>query len=595
MFFPAANDSQAAWPILTPAQCSRLISYGPAEETAVGDVLFRAGEPTTDLIAIESGWVEVFCDAIRERPEDLVVTHGPGRFVGEFTLFTGQTRSVGARAVSAGRIHRINLERFRNLMDTDSELSDILLRALLARRELLRTGPAARSIEILGAVSSAGTLALRTYAGRQMLANTWIDADSAEGAALLNTYALTRDDLPCVIVLGEPLPRATPGSLAERIGLSYRGDQSVVDLAVIGGGPAGLAAAVYGASEGLSTLLLDGIGVGGQAACSSRIENYLGFPFGISGEALTDLAHVQAVKFGARLSSPCQVVGLDATGPHPRLTIGDGTEIEARAVILAMGAHYRRLAVDRWDEFEGAGIYFAATDLEARACRGNPVTVVGGANSAGQAALFLAACGNPVTLAIRSRHASATMSTYLLDRLRTHPGVTLRTGTQVTGLDGDDCLSAITLTETASGVSEVTPCHGLFCFIGADPPTGWLNGPALHDDGFIRTDVALTAEDLGGAWAALGRGPLPFETNIPRVFAVGDVRYGSMKRISAAVGEGASAVRSVHAVLAAESADTPTGELIHAQQARREQPVEVDVRPAGRIGDARAPIFRNAS
>ena len=517
---------------------------------AVGDLVFRAGEPTTELTVIESGWVEVFRGAIRDSPEDLVVSHGPGRFVGEFTLFTGQTLYLSGRAVAAGRIYRVTLDRFRDLMAEDPDLSDILLRALLARRELLRSGPAARSIEIVGSESSAGTLALRTYAARQMLAHTWVDAASAEGRAILSTYALTTEDLPVVILLGDPMPRATPGILAERIGLSYHGDATTVDLAVIGGGPAGLAAAVYGASEGLSTVLLDGIGAGGQAASSSRIENYLGFPFGVSGGALTELAHVQAVKFGARLSSPCEVVALDATGSVPRLTISDGTEIRARAVILAMGAHYRRLPLDRWADFEGAGIYFAATELEARSCGESPVTVVGGANSAGQAALFLASRGNEVTLAIRSTDAGAEMSSYLLDRLRVHPAVTIRAGTEVTALDGDRSLSKITLTDRVSGISADHLCAGLFCFIGADPPTEWLTGIALHDDGFIRTDVALTDADLGPEWAAAKRTPLPFETSSPRVFAVGDVRYGSMKRIAAAVGEGASAVRSVHAALA---------------------------------------------
>ena len=551
MIAPATEELQAAWPPLTPEQLSRLISYGTAADIAAGELIFRAGEPTTELIVIESGWVEIFRGAIRDYPEDLVVTHGPGRFLGEFTLFTGQTLYLSGRAVATGRIHRVTLERFRDLMAEEPELSDILLRALLARRELLRAGPAARSIEILGSESSAGTLALRTYAARQMLAHTWIDADSAEGNVVLSAYALTREDLPCVVVLGEPLPRATPGILAERIGLSYQDDQTTVDLAVVGGGPAGLAAAVYGASEGLATVLVDGVGVGGQAASSSRIENYLGFPFGVSGADLTELALVQAAKFGARLSSPCPVVALDAAGPHPRLTISDGTEINARAVILAMGAHYRRLPIDRWGEFEGAGIYFAATEMEARSCRDNPVTVVGGANSAGQAALFLAAQGNPVTLAIRSPDPGAEMSAYLLDRLRAHPAVTIRAGTEVTGLDGDGSLTHITLTDRKSGVSSVQPCGGLFCFIGADPPTVWLTGIALDDEGFIRTDVALAADDLGPAWEARHRTPLPFETSIPNVFAAGDVRFGSMKRIAAAVGEGASAVRSVHAALGA--------------------------------------------
>ena len=555
----ATDDPQAAWPALTVSQFTRLTSYGVPHDIAAGDVLYRAGEPTTELLVIEQGWVEVFRGPIRDLPEDLIVSHGPGRFLGEFTLFTGQTLYLGGRAVTPGRVHRISLERFRDLMAEDPELSDILLRALLARRELLRNGPAARSIEILGNEASGGTLALRTYAARQMLAHTWIDADSAEGAAVIAAYRLSPTDLPCAVVLGDPITRATPGMLAERIGLSYRGDGVTVDLAIVGGGPAGLAAAVYGASEGLSTVLVDGIGVGGQAASSSRIENYLGFPFGISGAGLTELAQVQAAKFGARLSSPCQVVALDVPDGRPRLTISDGTVIDARAVILAMGAHYRRLPIDRWDDYEGAGIYFAATDLEARACRDDPVIVVGGANSAGQAALFLASRGNPVTVAIRAADAGAEMSAYLLDRLRAHPAIVIREGTEVVGLHGDAALAGVTMIERTTGTTHEQPCAGLFCFIGADPPTGWLTAVALHDDGFIRTDVSLAPADLGPAWATLGRTPLPFETSVPGVFAVGDIRYGSMKRIAAAVGEGASAVRSVHAALAAHLDDgTPS-------------------------------------
>jgi thioredoxin reductase (NADPH) len=541
-----------AWPTLTSSQFGRVVRYGTTSDVAAGEIVCRAGEPTTELIVIEQGCVEVFRDPIRDRPEAVVVRHGPGRFVGEFTLFTGQNWYVSVRAVVAGRIHRITVERFRDLMAEDPELSDILLRALLARRDVNRGGAAARSVEIIGRESSAGTLALRTYAARQMLAHTWIDANSPEGDALLHCYGMDHNDLPVVIVLGVPQARATPGLLAERIGLSYT-DHGTVDVAVIGGGPAGLAAAVYGASEGLSTLLLDGVGIGGQAASSSRIENYLGFPFGVSGGGLTELALVQAVKFGAHVSTPCQVVALDTAGENPRLTISDGTKVTARSVILAMGARYRRLPLDRWDEFEGSGIYFAATDLEARNCRDDPVTIVGGANSAGQAALFLAAHGNPVTLAIRSPDAAAEMSTYLLDRLRAHPAVTIRPGTQVSGLDGDCCLSSVTLTNTVTGVSTDQRCTGLFCFIGADPPTSWLQGVALHHDGFIRTDNALGREDLQARWAGHARGPLPFETSVPRVFAVGDVRSGSMKRIAGAVGEGASAVRSVHVALASSS------------------------------------------
>ena len=542
------------WPVLAADQVARIVTYGTPMDLAAGDVVFSAGSPTAELFVVESGTVDVFRDPIRDLPAEPVITHGPGRFVGEFSLFTGQARFLSARMTDAGRIHRITLDRFRNLMADDPEVSDMLLRALLGRRRLLQQTAAARSIEIIGHENSADSLALRVYAGRQMLPHVWIDAASGEARALTAHYGLGQRDLPAVLVLGSPIPRATPLALAERIGLSYRGQGDVVDLTVVGGGPGGLAAAVYGASEGLSTVLLDGVGTGGQAAASSRIENYLGFPYGVSGGDLADLGLIQAMKFGVRLSSPCVVTALDASGDEIKLSISDGNVIRTRAVVLATGAQYRRLPVERWADFEGSGIYFAATELEARSCRQGPVTVIGGANSAGQASLFLAASGSSVTLAVRSRDVGAEMSAYLVDRLRAHPNVTIRTGTEVTGLDGDTSLRQVTLRHAESGEMAEQPCHGLFCFIGAEPMTGWLTGAALCSSGFVRTDVDLQAEDLGSAWQAPGRRPLPFETNIPRVFAVGDVRYGSMKRIAAAAGEGASAVRSVHAALAASSA-----------------------------------------
>jgi thioredoxin reductase (NADPH) len=544
------------WPVLTADQVRRVTGYGASADLDAGDVVFSAGSPTAELIVVESGTVDVVRGPIRDLPEEPVVTHGPGRFVGEFSLFTGQARFLSARMTDAGRIHRIVLDRFRNLMADDPEISDIVLRALLGRRRLLQHTGAARSIEIIGHESSAGCLALRVYAERQMLPHIWIDAASAEAQAVIGHYGLGPSDLPAVLVLGDPVPEATPGVLAERIGLSYRGTDGVADLTVVGGGPAGLAAAVYGASEGLSTVLLDGIGVGGQAAASSRIENYLGFPYGISGGDLTDLGQVQALKFGVRLSSPCTVTGLDASGEEIRLGISDGNTIRTHAVILATGARYRRLPIERWEDFEGAGIYFAATELEARSCRDKPVTVIGGANSAGQAALFLAGRGNPVTLAVRSGDVGAEMSAYLLDRLRAHPGVTIRGATEVTAVDGGTSLREITLRHRKTGETATQPCFGLFCFIGADPATAWLSGVALHGDGFIRTGTDLQADDLGPPWLAAGRLPLPFETSVPRVFAVGDVRHGSMKRIAAATGEGASAVRSVHVAIAAPRAVT---------------------------------------
>lgn len=540
------TPAEEAFPTLTPAQLERLRSYGTRHVIAVGDTVFEAGDTSMDLVVIDEGAVDIVRPATRGLPEEVVANHGAGRFLGELMLLTGQVVYLTGRVVQAGQIHRISPERFRRLMGDDPELSDLLLRAFLARRTYLRTAAAA-SVEIVGSSLSAATLALRTYASRQLLPHLWLDSDDTAVQALMTTMGLVSADLPAVLTQNRVLRRATAGELAEILGLSYhRGANKPVDLAVIGAGPAGLAAALYGASEGLETVLLDAVGPGGQAADSARIENYLGFPKGISGAELTSAAAVQALKFGAELSSPCNVVALDTSAERLRVVLGDGTEITTHAAVIATGARYRRLPLERWADFEGAGIYYAATELEARDCGDSPVTVVGGANSSGQAALFLAVRGNEVTIAIRGPDIGAGMSAYLVDRLLAHPRVNVRTSTQVTRLEGETSLASIALTDTAADSVTHQACGGLFCFIGAEPATGWLKGVVTDEDGFIRTDVQLRDEDLGETWAALGRTPLPFETSVPAVFAAGDVRLGSMKRVAAAVGEGASAVRSVH-------------------------------------------------
>jgi thioredoxin reductase (NADPH) len=321
------------------------------------------------------------------------------------------------------------------------------------------------------------------------------------------------------------------------------------DLVIAGSGPAGLAAAVYGASEGLGTLILDSVAVGGQAGSSSRIENYLGFPTGVSGEELTQRAVVQAEKFGAHLSSPCAATSLRQEAGHLVVRLSDGTDVLGRAVIAATGASYRRLAVDRLEDFEGNGVYYAATALEGALCAALPVAVVGGGNSAGQAALFLAELGCPVALVIRGPDIGKNMSRYLVDRIQTHAGVRVHLRTEVTGLEGERSLAAIRL--SGPDGERVTPCVGLFSLIGADPSSAWLAGcAALDEHGFVLTDFELDDAHLDGGWVAAGRRPLPFETSRPGLFAVGDLRSGSMKRVASAVGEGSAAVRSVHQYLA---------------------------------------------
>ena len=542
-------EDPVAFPELSDAQLARLSSYGTPETVEAGDVLYGPGDTTYDLVVLEDATVEIVQPATRDAPEESLVRFGPGSFLGELNILTGQAVYLIARVVEGGRVHRIAPARFRRLMAEDPELSDILLEAFSARREILRQNGASRGIELVGSAMDSASLALRTYAARRRLPHLWFDADSVAGHSLMRAASLTSADLPAALMPDRVLTRATPGELAETLGLSYRGIDGggAVDLTVVGAGPAGLAAAVYGASEGLTTVLLDAVGPGGQAATSSRIENYLGFPSGISGAELAERAETQALKFGARLSTPCEIVALDIA-EHLHAVLADGTAIATRALIIASGARYRSLALERWDDFVGAGIFYAATELEARSCADGPVTVVGGGNGAGQAALFLASCGCEVTVAIRRPEIDSGMSRYLVDRLLASPRITVRGGTEVTRLDGGHALESISLADRA-GESNEQACHGLFCFIGAEPATGWLTGVALDEHGFVRTDVELTTDELGETWSALGRRPLPFETSVPGVFAVGDVRHGSMKRVAAAVGDGASAVRSVHSAI----------------------------------------------
>ncbi len=539
-----------ASPRLTETDIASLASYGVEQDVRAGDTVFRPGDPSYDLVVIVTGRVQLFSPMSRHDPEVLVTEYGPGGFVGELSLLTGQSVSLTARVLEAGRILRISPVQFRRLMAENPAISDVMVRTFLARRDLLRLGSAARLLEIIGHESSSEALALRTFVARRRLPHIWLEADSLAGRALMHSTELGAGDLPAVLSPDRVLRRATPSSLADLVGLVHRPVQgTVADLVVIGSGPAGLAAAVYGASEGLDTVLVDAVGPGGQAAASSRIENYLGFPSGISGEDLTQRAILQALKFGVRLLSPCGVAELDTSATQLDVVLDDGIRVPTRAAVIATGVHYRGLPLPRWADFEGAGIYYAATALEAQPQQGRPVVVVGGANSAGQAALYLASLGCAVSLVVRAESLAQSMSSYLSDRLLAEGRVQVLTSTAVTGLIGDAELVEVTLTDQKSGAVADHSCRALFCFIGADPATGWKHHVALDARGFVQTDVQLDTGGADSVWTALNRQPLPFETSSPGVFAVGDVRAGSIKRVASAAGEGASAIRSVHAVV----------------------------------------------
>jgi thioredoxin reductase (NADPH) len=526
-----------------------MATFGAERATRVGDLLFGAGDASYDLFVVLEGEVQVVRPSGAD--EVLVAEFGPGNFVGELTLLTGQRRFLTGRVSQAGRVLVIAQAELRRLMSVRPALSETIFNALLARRESLKSGEGAQAIRIIGSRYSPAAMSLRSFAEHSHLAHTWIDVEDAEDLdSFLAPMGLRAQDVPAVITATETLRRPSPAIFAEHLGLTFQPTPGFIfDLVVIGSGPAGLAAAVYGASEGLRTVSLDAVAIGGQAGASSRIENYAGFPNGISGEDLTGRTAVQAMRLGARLNSPCEVTGLRSEASFHVVVLRDGSEVPTRAVIVASGARYRRLDVEDLERFEGAGVYYAATDLEARVCHGTPVLVIGGGNSAGQAAIYLAQNNSSVTIAIRRKDLTQSMSQYLIERIEADPKIDLMTGVEVRALSGRDRLEAATLAHKQTGREHEIACAGLFCFIGARPATAWLGDSVLLDsDGFILTDRQLTAPLSAETARAL-----PFETSRLGVFAAGDVRHGSMKRVAAAVGEGSSAVRSVHERLAMET------------------------------------------
>ena len=543
-----AEDDPAAFPTLDEAAMAALARFGTRRSVAPGEYLYREGDPVYDFYAVVSGAVDIVMAV--DGGEQVITRHGAGRFLGELNLLTGQRVFVSARVAEPGEVIQVPAADLRRVIATQPALGDTILAAFMARRAVLLSG-ASSAIRVVGSRYSPESLRVREFLARNKIPHEWLDADRDTGVErLLRDVGVAADELPVVIVSGTVMRRPTPGELAEYLGITVANlPDRCFDLVIVGGGPAGLAAAVYGASEGLRTLAIDTVAAGGQAATSSRIENYLGFPTGISGGDLTQRAVVQAEKFGAFLTSPCAASSLRELAGHLVVGLADGTEVAGRAVIVASGARYRRLDVERLEDFECRGVFYAATALEARECAAAPVVVAGGGNSAGQAAVFLAESGSAVTVVIRGPDLSASMSRYLVDRVEAHPRIEVRASTRIVGLDGEDALQVVRV--AGPGGEDALSCVALFSFIGAEPSSGWMSGcAALDDRGFVLTDRALTDDRLDERWHALGRLPLPFETSQPGLFAVGDVRSGSTKRVAAAVGEGSAAVRSVHEYLA---------------------------------------------
>ena len=438
---PVADDP-VAFPTLTEKQIAALDALGSRRSVAAGEYLYREGDATYDFYVVVSGTVEIFVASGGD--QRLITSHGPGRFLGELNLLTGLRVFVTARVVEPGEVIVVPVAALRHVIATQPGLSDLILAAFIARRSVLFTGGAS-SVRVVGSRFSPASAHVREFLLRSRIPHEWLDAErDAEVDGLLREFGVQPNELPVVITAGSVLRRSTPGELSQFLGLTVDSlPNRCFDLVVVGSGPAGLAAAVYGASEGLSTLGLDAEVVGGQAGSSSRIENYLGFPMGISGGDLTQAAVVQAEKFGASLTSPCAVTGLREEAGHLVVRLSDGSDVVGRAVIAASGARYRRLDARGLDEFEGKGVFYAATDMEARLCSASPVVVVGGGNSAGQAAVYLAENDSPVTIVIRGHDLDASMSRYLVDRIVDDRRIDVRTHTRVVALDGSDFLERI--------------------------------------------------------------------------------------------------------------------------------------------------------
>ena len=538
-------------PTLREDQIEILKRYGRTRKTAVGDILFRAGDTDNDFVIVLEGVVEVVDDFAGEART--IGTFLAGRFLGELNMLTGQAMYLTAVVREAGEVLAIPRGQLKEVVTEEPNLSDIILKAFLARRAWsVRAG---LGLRIIGSRHSSDATRLRGFAARNRLPHVWIELEENPGAeALLKSFDTDASETPVTIWQGkEVLENPTNAELARAIGLKVDVPRKqTYDLVVVGAGPAGLGAAVYGASEGLSTLALESTALGGQAGTSSRIENYLGFPAGLSGFELASRALVQADKFGTQTAVPQEAVSVNREGDYYRIRLSEAGEVVARSVIAASGARYRRLEVPGLERFEGVGVHYAATQAEAQPFEGEEVAVVGGGNSAGQAALFLAGRTRTVYLLIRGDELGKGMSSYLVDRVTDAENVKLLADTEVRELVGEDRIEGVVVEDNRLGTRWTLSARALFVFIGAEANTGWLEGGVeLDERGFVLTGGELSSSVLErGAWQELSREPYLLETCLPGVFAAGDVRSGSIKRVASAVGEGAMAVRLVHQYLA---------------------------------------------
>jgi thioredoxin reductase (NADPH) len=563
---PGGNDDRlisvpGRSPVLDAAQLGVLYAYGRERDVSAGDVLFAAGDVTYDLVVLLAGTADIV-EGYGQPGARTIASYGPSEFLGEIGMLTGQRAFLSAVATSVGRVLAVPVTQLRRVMAQEPGLSDLILRTFLLRHSVLMSR--GTGLTLIGSRFDPDTRRLLQVLARNRLVWNWLDLEaSPEAEWMLQGLDIPVADLPIIIVPGGPVLR-NPDSRALLDALAISGGvgsypPGMCDLLVVGAGPAGLAASVYGASDGMATTLAEDTALGGQAGTSSRIENYLGFPAGLSGEELAARGTLQAQKFGVRIKLASKATSLSSADGVHRVTFDDGEAIEAKSLIIATGARYNRPPLDRLAEFEGAGVYYAATQAEAQACGTGRVAIVGGGNSAGQAALYLSRSCAEVHLIIRRTALDATMSRYLVDRIESTPGIIVWPSTQVTALTGTSQLETVRLRREGGPDPSELPVSGLFVFIGAKPGTAWLAGQlAMDRHGFLLTGNHIQSALLEDTTLA----PLFLETSRPGIFAVGDVRSGSVKRVAAAIGEGSVAVR-----LASSPREQPTPSAVPAEPA----------------------------
>jgi thioredoxin reductase (NADPH) len=545
---PLAGTPEHVFPTLTSPQIARIATHGRVRSTHAGEILVEQGQSAMPFFVVTSGEVDVVRPV--EEIETLIMAIAPGQFTGEINTLSGRRALFRARVAEAGEVIELDHKSLLSFLQTDAELGEIVMKAFILRRVGL-VSAGVGDIVLIGSTNSADTLRIREFLMRNGHPYAYLDLEkNPDAEKMMDALHITPDDIPVVIcrdhgVLRNPANR----KLAECLGFNEPVDPAQIrDLAVIGAGPAGLAAAVYGASEGLDVLLIETSAPGGQAGSSSLIENYLGFPTGVSGQELAGRAYTQAEKFGAQMLVATGV-RLECDRKPYVVETDDGSRIQAHSVVIATGVQYRRLPLPNLSRFEGAGIYYGATFIESQICTGD-VIVVGGGNSAGQAAVFLSQTASRVYVLIRGAALAETMSRYLTRRIEETPNIELRTLTEIEALEGEHHLESVRLRNNLTGETEERTIRHVFVMTGGIPNSGWLDGCiALDAKGFVKTGSELSPEDLSAAHWPLLRPPYLLESSLPGVFAVGDVRGGSVKRVASAVGEGSIAISFVHQVL----------------------------------------------